>query len=162
MPVTRKGKFYMYNLKTLMISAIIVCILILGGFHYSDRRSQSAYAVWAQEQNRILNGSQRAAEAEVSKKAASDSKSAQETEASETSPAAEESDAEETQPVQIWKYTTTAGVNVRDSASPDGERIGVLEKGTVLEEAQAEGDWIHFRYNGKDGYVSANYVSAEE
>ena len=152
----------MYNLKALMISAIVVCILILGGFHYSERRSQNAYAVWAQEQNRILNESQKAAEAEGSKKALSDNKKEQESEASGTSPAAEETAAEETLAAQKSKYVTSAGVNVRDSASPTGEKIGVLEEDTVLEEAQEEGEWIRFRYKGKDGYVSARYVSVEE
>ena len=66
------------------------------------------------------------------------------------------------QAAQPRKYTTTAGVNVRSSASPDGEKLGVLEEGTVLEEPRAEGDWIRFRYKGKDGYVSAKYVSVEE
>ena len=152
----------MYNIKALMISAIAVCILILGGLYYSDRRSQSAYAVWAQEQNRILNESQRAAEAELEKKSSSDAARAKETGASETSPAAGESDVEETQAAQTRKYTTTAGVNVRSSASLEGEKLGVLEKGDVLEEAQAEGEWIRFRYRGRTGYVSAQYVSVEE
>ena len=145
-----------------MISAIVVCILILGGLYYSDRRSQNAYAVWAQEQNRALNESQKAAEAEIAKKAPSDNASAKETEASETSLAAGGNGAEETQAARPRKYTTTAGVNVRSSASPDGEKLGVLEEGTVLEEARAEGGWIRFRYKGKDGYVSAKYVSVEE
>ena len=157
----------MYNLKALMIAAIVVCILILGGFHYSERRSQNAYAVWAQEQNRILNESQKAAEAEGAKKALSDNKKEQESEASETSPASEETVAEETAAEEILaaqksKYVTSAGVNVRDAASPTGEKIGVLEEDTVLEEAREEGEWIRFRYKGKDGYVSARYVSVEE
>ena len=165
----------MYNVKALMISAIVACILILGGFHYSDRRSQSAYAVWAQEQNRVLNESQKAAEAarpkkekkeekkdKKDKKSSSDSKKAQESEASETTPAAEETAADETPAAQNLKYVASAGVNVRDSASLTGEKIGVLEKGAVLEEARKEGEWIRFRYKGKDGYVSADYVSVEE
>ena len=168
----------MYNTKALMISAIIACILILGGFHYSDRRSQSAYAVWAQEQNRVLNESQKAAEAarpkkekkeekkdkkeKKEKKSSSDNKKAQESKASETTPAAEETAADETPAAQNLKYVASAGVNVRDSASLTGEKIGVLEKGAVLEEARKEGEWIRFRYKGKDGYVSADYVSVEE
>ena len=153
----------MYNVKTLMISAIVICVLILGGLYYSDRRSQSAYAEWAQEQNRILNESQKAAEAENPKRVRSDSAAeAQETEASETSPASGESDDEEAKAAETRKYHTTAGVNVRSSASPDGEKIGVLEKGDVLEDPTAEGDWFRIRYKGKEGYVSARYVSDEE
>ena len=145
-----------------MISAIAVCILILGGLYYSDRRSQSAYATWAQEQNRILNESQVAAEAARPKKPHSDKKKEKETKAAETSPASRENKTEETSAAKTLKYTTSAGVNVRDSASQTGEKLGVLEKGTVLEEARAEGSWIRFRYRGKDGYVSAQYVSVEE
>lgn len=152
----------MYSIKAVMISAIVACILLLGGMYYSDRRSQNAYAVWAHEQNRILNESQKAAEAEIAKKAPSDNAKVQDVKTDETSPAAGENGAEETQAAQIRKYTTTAGVNVRGSASPDGEKLGVLEEGTVLEEAQAEGGWIRFKYRGRDGYVSARYAAVEE
>ena len=154
----------MYSIKAVMISAIAVCVLILGGMSYSDRRAQSSYAKWAQEQNRILMESQRAAEAGNVKKARPEKPKKKDTKADETSTAAAENDAKETAAVQSLKYTytTSAGVNVRRSASQTGEKIGTLEKGTVLEEAQAEGDWIRFRYRGGNGYVSAQYVSVEE
>ena len=152
----------MYSIKAVMISAIAVCVLILGGMSYSDRRAQSSYAKWAQEQNRILMESQRAAEAENVKRARPEKPKKKDTKADETSTAAAENDVKETSAVQSLKYTTSAGVNVRRSASQTGEKIGTLEKGTVLEEAQAEGDWIRFRYRGGNGYVSAQYVSAEE
>ena len=57
----------MNNIKAAMISAIVVCMLILGVLYYSDVRDQRAYRAWAQEQNQILNESRRAAEAEAAK-----------------------------------------------------------------------------------------------
>ena len=59
----------MYNIKAAMISAIVVCMLILGGLYYQDMRDQRAYRAWAQEQNRILNEAQLAAEAQTAKTA---------------------------------------------------------------------------------------------
>ena len=152
----------MHSIKPFMISAIAFCSLILGGLYYSDRRSQSAYATWAQEQNRVLNESQKAEEAERPKPPRPEKGQAQETKAAETSPASGEKETERTSASQTLKYTTSAGVNVSGSASQTGEKLGVLESGTVLEEARKEGEWIRFRYRGRDGYVSARYVSVEE
>ena len=77
-------------------------------------------------------------------------------------PTIAENGTDATQTEQPLRYITTDGVNVRNTASLSGGRIGTLEEGTVLEEAQAEGDWIRFRYGDGEGYVSAEFVAVEE
>lgn len=56
--------------------------------------------------------------------------------------------------------TITWGVNFRSSPKVDNNKIGYINKGSVvevLEETNAY--WVKVRHNGKVGYVSAKYIS---
>ena len=162
----------------IMYFAIAACMLIFAALYYSDMRAEREYMIWAQEQNRLLNESRSAAETESveiqenveAQGIAERSETTGSTETAETAelsgtvetPAIAENGTDTEQTERPLRYITTDGVNVRNSASLSGGRIGTLEEGTVLEEAQAEGDWIRFRYGDGEGYVSAEFVAVEE
>ena len=50
---------------------------------------------------------------------------------------------------------------VRSGPSTDAERIGSLFQGDLLDVIALEGDWYHIRYDGGDGYVHKDYVTAQ-
>ena len=54
---------------------------------------------------------------------------------------------------------TTANLNVRDKASTDGKKLGVLKKGTAVEVIELKNGWYTIKYNGKTGYISAKYTT---
>ena len=57
-------------------------------------------------------------------------------------------------------FVVTAGsLNVRDSASYNGDRIGGLKYGDVVEAQVESGGWVQFDYKGQDGWVNANYLA---
>ena len=162
----------------IMYFAIAACMLIFAALYYSDMRAEREYMIWAQEQNRLLNESRSAAETESveiqenveAQGIAERSETTGSTETAETAelsgtvetPAIAENGTDAAQTERTLRYITTDGVNVRNTASLSGGRIGVIEKDTVLENAQAEGDWIRFRYGDGEGYVSAEFVAVEE
>ena len=61
----------------------------------------------------------------------------------------------------IGKVTATANINVRAAASSSAERLGLLSGGQTLELLAVEDGWCKVIYNGKVGYVSAEYVTQE-
>ena len=58
----------------------------------------------------------------------------------------------------IGKVTATANVNVRSKASTDAERLGVLKGGTKVDLLGTENGWCKIIYDGRVGYVNADYV----
>lgn len=60
---------------------------------------------------------------------------------SELSDAVAESPAKE--PVTPVKYTLTAKMNIRKTPSKTAEIAGIAEKGTVIDVAAIENDWLH-------------------
>ena len=57
-------------------------------------------------------------------------------------------------------FVVTAGsLNVRDSSSYNGDRIGGLKYGDVVEAQVEYAGWIQFDYEGQDGWVNANYLA---
>ena len=72
--------------------------------------------------------------------------------------AQEESKEEET---NIIKYTSEK-VNLRKSASSDGEIIKTISKNTKVTVNGTEGDWSKVTVNGETGYISSKYLSDKE
>lgn len=56
---------------------------------------------------------------------------------------------------------TTSKVNVRDSASTDGNSLGQLEAGTAVTKYADEGEWSRIDYNGSNGYVKTEFLSTD-
>ena len=54
---------------------------------------------------------------------------------------------------------TTANLNVRDKATTEGKKLGVLKKGTAVETLGLKNGWYTIKYNGKTGYISAKYTT---
>lgn len=50
---------------------------------------------------------------------------------------------------------------VRSGPSTESQRIGSLFQGDVLDVIALEGDWYHIRYDGGEGYVHKDYVTAK-
>lgn len=50
---------------------------------------------------------------------------------------------------------------VRSGPSTESERIGSLFQGDVLDVIALEGEWYHIRYDGGEGYVHKDYVTAK-
>lgn len=60
---------------------------------------------------------------------------------------------------QDGKVTATTTVNVRSSASENGERIGVIYKGEKLELIMQQADgWCKVKYNGQTAYVKTEFM----
>lgn len=58
------------------------------------------------------------------------------------------------------EYVATTTVNVRSRPSTSGARIGQLYRGEVVKIGRYEGNWAWVQpYNGRAGYVSANYLA---
>ena len=55
--------------------------------------------------------------------------------------------------------TTTYNLNFRDA--PNGIRIGLAPSGTTLQAMARERGWFKVEYQGKSGWISADYVEAE-
>ena len=56
---------------------------------------------------------------------------------------------------------TTDKVNVRDSASTDGNLLGQIAAGTAVTKYADEGEWSRIDYNGQSGYVKTEFLSAD-
>ena len=54
---------------------------------------------------------------------------------------------------------TTANLNVRDKATTEGKKLGVLKKGTAVETLGLKNGWYTIKYNGKTAYISAKYTT---
>lgn len=59
----------------------------------------------------------------------------------------------------IGTVTATTNINVRAAASEDAERLGLLVGGESVELLANENDWCKVKYDGKVGYVKADYVT---
>ena len=60
---------------------------------------------------------------------------------SELSDAVAESPAKE--PVTPVKYTLTAKMNIRKAPSKTAEKLGIAQKGTIVDVTAIENDWMH-------------------
>lgn len=60
-------------------------------------------------------------------------------------------------------YRTTSNLNVRSRPSTDGDKLGQLPAGSVIEYVgdSDDGAWAKINYNGQEGYVSKEFLSAE-
>ncbi len=68
-----------------------------------------------------------------------------------------------TMPVIGTGIITASGVNFRLTPSAEGEKIGKMNAGTVVEllvipDYIGEAYWYRVRYNGQEGYIQSNYV----
>lgn len=59
----------------------------------------------------------------------------------------------------IGTVTATTTINVRAGAGEDAERLGILAEGESLELLAMENGWCKVVYDGKVGYVKADYVT---
>lgn len=83
------------------------------------------------------------------------------TEAVTSADSTDETDSAETAPEVI--YRTTSNLNVRSRPSTDGDKIGQLSAGSAIEYIgdSDDGAWAKINYNGQEGYVSKEYLTAE-
>ena len=54
---------------------------------------------------------------------------------------------------------TTANLNVRDKATTEGKKLGVLKKGPTVETLGLKNGWYTIKYNGKTAYICAKYTT---
>lgn len=59
----------------------------------------------------------------------------------------------------IGAVTATANINIRTAASQDSESMGIMTEGSSLDLLGEEGDWCKVNYEGRIGYVKAEYVT---
>ena len=61
------------------------------------------------------------------------------------------------------KGTTTGNVKMRSGPGMQFEPpIAFLEPNTEVEVLGEEGEWLHVRFKGKEGYIGHKYVKVEE
>ncbi len=63
--------------------------------------------------------------------------------------------------VVIGTVRATANVNVRASANTSADKLGRLQGGATAELLAIEDGWCKIKYDGKVGYVSADYVTQQ-
>ena len=114
---------------------------------------QQAIAKWATDYKASVE--QAAEEAAAAKKAEEEEKAKKEKEAKEKEEAAKK-EAEEK--ANATKKISTDKINVRDSASEDGNKLGQLEKGQEVTCYAVENGWAKIDYNGTKAYVKADYL----
>ena len=56
------------------------------------------------------------------------------------------------------KVTVKATVNIRESASETGNRLGVAYRGEQFDLIEKSGDWCKITYKGQTAYVKADFV----
>lgn len=61
----------------------------------------------------------------------------------------------------IGKVTATTNINIRATASEDGERLGALLGGESLDLVETADGWCKVIYNGQIAYVKAEYVQQQ-
>lgn len=118
---------------------------------------QQAIAKWATDYKDSV--AKAAEEAEAAKKAEKEeaAKKKQEAKAAkEAEKKAEEEKANATTKVANDK------INVRDSASEDGNKLGQLEKGQEVTCYAVENGWAKIDYNGTTAYVKADFLSDKD
>lgn len=73
--------------------------------------------------------------------------------------------ADETQPAdagetpQTETLVTTDRVNVRAGADTSTDKLGTVEKGTIVTRTGVDGDWSIIDYNGTTGYIKNEYLA---
>ncbi len=61
------------------------------------------------------------------------------------------------------KGTTTGNVKMRSGPGMQFEPpVAFLEPNTEVEVLGEEGEWLHVRFEGKEGYIGHKYVKVEE
>lgn len=71
--------------------------------------------------------------------------------------AAEDTTSQEATP-STWTVQTTDGVNIRDSASTDGTKLGRCDMGTRFTAVGTEGDWTKVEYREQIGYIKTEFL----
>lgn len=56
---------------------------------------------------------------------------------------------------------TNTTVNFRAGASTNSDKIGSLKNGTKVNLIKLSNGWWNVNYNGKNGYVKANYITVK-
>lgn len=59
-------------------------------------------------------------------------------------------------------YKTTTRLNVRTEPSTSAGKLGTLAAGTVVEYVRTDGEWTVITFEGREAYVSSQYLSAED
>ena len=55
-------------------------------------------------------------------------------------------------------YVTTAGLNLRESASTSAKKLATIPQGTKIIITEVKNGWGKTTYSGKTGWVSMDYV----
>ena len=64
----------------------------------------------------------------------------------------------ETTPAPVYK--TTSSLNVRSEPSTAGQKLGLLEAGTIIDYVEDYDDeWTVINYNGTQAYVNSQYLT---
>ena len=58
--------------------------------------------------------------------------------------------------------TTTSKLNLRSEPDKDGEILDVVPRDTELSPDGSDGEWFEVSYDGQTGYISSNYVTAQD
>lgn len=66
---------------------------------------------------------------------------------------------DDSETAQTEQLATTDRVNVRAGADTSSEKLGTVEKGTVVTRTGVEGDWSKIDYNGTTGYIKNEYLT---
>lgn len=61
-------------------------------------------------------------------------------------------------PITIKGRATATNLNVRDRPDLDGEKIGSLAKGAVIDILEEHGDWLEIGFNDQSAFVHGEYV----
>lgn len=61
--------------------------------------------------------------------------------------------------VELGTMYVTSGVNLRKTASKDGEVLTTMPKGAQVEVTGSENGWIKVKYNGMEGFMGSSYLS---
>ena len=70
---------------------------------------------------------------------------------------AEDTTAQEETP-STWTVQTTDGVNIRNSASTDGDKLGRCDMGTRFTAVGTEGEWTKVEYREQIGYIKTEFL----
>lgn len=57
-----------------------------------------------------------------------------------------------------WTVQTTDGVNIRNSASTDGDKLGRCDMGTRFTAVGTEGEWTKVEYREQIGYIKTEFL----
>ena len=128
---------------------------------------QAAAKEWATNyQAQVAAAEQAAAEQAAAEQAAAEQAAAEQAAAEQA--AAEQAAAEQAAAEQAAADAANATtvytidkVNVRSSASTDGELLGQIASGTAVTKYADEGEWSRIDYNGSTGYVKTEFLSAD-